>query len=104
MFLDLIKVEDALGSIETPGLSGTFQAIMEITIPFIMLIVMLTTAKKLAVSYSGKIGEGLIKMAKVAGGVALGAAGGMALGATGMLARQTIGRAGSAMARGSNLQ
>ena len=55
-------------------------SIMTVMVPFIILAVLLTQAKKIAVEYSGELGAALMKGAQMVGGLALGAAtGGAAL-------------------------
>jgi hypothetical protein len=75
-------------------------SLLTVTIPFIILAVLLTKAKSIAVKFSGEIGAMIQKAGAVVGGVALGAAtGGMA-----MAGRATIGRAGAAIANSATLK
>lgn len=80
---------------DTSTLAGLFQHVMSVTIPFILLFILLMKAKQMAIEYSGKIGEMMMKATKAIGGAALGA-GGLALGAASggaaVLARRTFGK------------
>lgn len=74
---DLIKINETSG----PGF------IVSVIAPFLLIIILLNTAKKLAVKFSGDIGSAVTKAAVIGGGVALGGAAltGAAIG------RQTLG-------------
>ncbi|HBP27517.1 TPA: hypothetical protein DD445_01860 [Candidatus Nomurabacteria bacterium] len=88
---------------DNPDMSSwqnAMQHVMSITIPFIILMMLLTKSKSLVVKYSGEMGKAVMTGAKMIGGVALGAAtGGMA-----MAGRATLGRAGAAMANSATLK
>lgn len=73
----------------------TFMKIMGILIPFIFIVLILNTAKKVANDMSGEIG----KAAKEWGGKAVGFVGGAALGATAFTGRRIIGGAAAAISR-----
>lgn len=73
---------------------------MSILIPFIIIAVLLTKSKKLAVEYSGEMGKAVMKGAQMVGGLALGAAtGGAALGLS-----STFGAKARATANDDNLK
>jgi len=82
----------------TTGSGDLMLKIMGTVIPFAIIFIMLTRAKKLAVEYSGELGAMVSKVGgtivKVGGGALLGAG---AMVAGGVLTR-TVGRAGSAVA------
>jgi hypothetical protein len=69
---------------------------VKMLVPFIIITILLTQSKKLAVDYSGKMGAAVIKAAKVVGGVVLGAvAGGAALIAAPLVGGAAAGMMGS---------
>lgn len=74
--------------------------LMGAAIPFALLFVLLMTAKKLAIEYSGKMGEAVINGGKMLGGLA----GGLALGASALALRGTVGQLGSRIANNSKLK
>src|SRR3989344_8002708 len=80
-----------------PSLSdftSTIRRLMTMIIPFIIIVMLLTKAKKLAVKLSGDMGAIINKVGAVAGGLALGAA----TGGTALAARTVIGGGGGYLA------
>ncbi len=84
---------------------GAMQKLMGTVIPFAIIAMLLSQAKKLAVKYSGEMGAMLMKGASMVGGLALGVAtggAGLALRATAsgaaLAGRASLGRMGSAIA------
>src|SRR3989344_2132197 len=71
-------------------MANLMQRIMSVTIPFVIIVMLLTKAKKLAVKLSGDMGAMINKIGAVAGGLALGAA----TGGTAVAARTVIGGGG----------
>ena len=82
LFLDIGK-NIAYGTTSTDPL----QKIMGVVIPFVILFMLLKMAKKIAVTFSGEMGEAITKAGAVLGGLALG---GAAIGAA-TVGRKTIG-------------
>jgi hypothetical protein len=76
----------------------TMIKIMGVIIPFAIIFLMLTRAKKLAVSFSGELGAMLSKIGGMATSFVGGGVVGFAAGALAKGGRATIGRAGSALA------
>jgi hypothetical protein len=75
-------------------ITNVMRRLMTMTVPFIILIVLLTMAKKIAVKFSGEMGAMIQKAGAMVGGLAVGAAtGGMA-----MAGRATVGRVGEKIA------
>ncbi len=72
-------------------LGGYLDSAMKTVIPFVIIFILLQMAKKLAVTYSGKMGEAVGKVGSMIGGVAVGGI----VGGTALLGRQTIGRVAS---------
>lgn len=74
---------DIISYADNPNLTGMeniMQHLMSVIIPFAIIFMLLTMAKKLAVEYSGKMGKAITSIGAMAGGLALGAAtGGAAL-------------------------
>lgn len=97
LFIDLGRQAVEL-SYGTASNTDMMVVIMNSIIPFALIFLMLTKAKKLAVDYSGELGAMISKVGgtivKVGGGALLGAG---AMVAGGVLTR-TVGRAGSAVA------
>ena len=86
-----------------PSLSdftSTIRRLMTMIIPFIIIVMLLTKAKKLAVKLSGDMGAIINKVGAVAGGLALGAA----TGGAGMLASSTIGKYAQNVANNDELR
>ncbi|MES2416351.1 MAG: hypothetical protein V4504_01490 [Patescibacteria group bacterium] len=77
--------EDAINT--SGDASGYLKSFMAVTIPFAIMFVLIQQAKKLAVEYSGTIGNAVSSAGATIGGFALG---GAALG-TAFVGRQTIG-------------
>jgi len=86
-----------------PSLSdftSIIRRLMTMIIPFIIIVMLLTKAKKLAVKLSGDMGAIINKVGAVAGGLALGAAtGGMAF-----AGKQTIGRVAANVSESEGLK
>lgn len=82
-FLDTAMIIDTTGAKDGPGF------LLAIIVPFAIIMVLLQTAKRLAVDFSGKIGSAITKAAVVAGGVAV-AGGGLAAGTAAALGRGLI--------------
>lgn len=78
----------------------TFTMIMEVFIPFIFVIIILNTAKKVATEMAGDFGAQL----KALGGKIAGFVGGVALGGTAMLGRKAIGGFAAAQLKGGNYE
>ena len=68
-------------------MANLMQRIMSVTIPFIIIVMLLTKAKELALKYSGEMGKTIAKAGAVVGGLALG---GGALGLA-TVGRSTVG-------------
>jgi len=86
-------------SITTGVTPDTFTTYMNIIIPFILIFVLLATAKEVAVSMSGKMGSMLNKAGAMVGGFAVGAAtGGAALLGTNLIGGGAKYLGGTAMA------
>ena len=98
LFINLGK-EAAIISISTNNNDAVLR-IMGAVIPFAIIFLLLTRAKKIAVDLSGELGKELSKI----GGVAVGGAAGIALGAAAMVGRGTIGRASSALKSSETLK
>lgn len=85
----------------TDGISltdaGHIDGLLKVIIPFAIVTVLLLRAKKLAVEYSGTIGESFSK----AGGFIAGAATGGIIGAYAGIGRSVIGKAGNSIAKSS---
>ena len=76
------KIISYTDSPDLDTMANLMQRIMSVTIPFVIIVMLLTKAKKLAVKLSGDMGAMINKIGAVAGGLALGAAtGGTALAA-----------------------
>jgi hypothetical protein len=84
----IILFLDFGGSLTYTSDGDTLQNIMGVIIPFAMLFILLTNAKKLAVTFSGDMGKAVQGLVGTVGGMALG---GAALG-TAALGRSLIGR------------
>src|SRR5690606_3575127 len=87
----------------------SWMSMMSVFVPFLIVMVLLQSAKKIAIDFSGKMGQMVagaadktLKLtAGIAGGVALGAATagvGLASGATAIAGRATAGRLGAKLA------
>lgn len=74
--------------------------IVEVSINLIAVAFILLKGKTIAIKMSGEIGQAVSKMSGAIAGVAVGAA----TGGTAFLARQTLGRAGAALANSKTLQ
>jgi hypothetical protein len=77
-----------------PNIGGYLDKAMKTIIPFVIIFILLQMAKKLAITYSGKMGEAVSKVGGAIGGAAVGGL----IGGTAVLGRATIGRAGNAIA------
>ena len=99
-FLYIIVLFLEVGVVDPSANYGvsSFQKIMNVIIPFVIIAVLLTKAKKLAVEYSGDMGKAVMTGAKMVGGLALGAA----TAGMGLALRSTAGR-GLAAAANSGL-
>ena len=75
-------------------------SLMTVVIPFIILAVLLMKAKKIAVDYSGAMGQAVMKGAQMVGGLALGAGTGVAA----LAMTSTIGARARATANDDNLR
>jgi hypothetical protein len=82
----------------------TMIKIMGVIIPFAIIFLMLTRAKKLAVSFSGELGAMLSKIGGMATSFVGGGVVGFAAGALAKGGRATIGRAGSALANSAGVK
>lgn len=91
MYLIIKFLETGLGLADASNSWGTnkMDLVLKVFVPFIFIMILLLKAKDITMKMSGKIGESATKAAKIAGGVALGAA----TGGAAMLGRQTLGRA-----------
>jgi hypothetical protein len=98
IYLTVMFLQIMFTTIAPPESQDTFMKIMGILIPFIFVVLILTTAKKVANDMSGDIG----KTVKEWGGKAAGFVGGAALGATAFAGRAVIGRAASAKLSSGN--
>ncbi len=92
-FLELDLVSSSQGTTGIPFVIATI-------IPFAFIMVLMMKAKKIAVDMSGEIGAAASKMGAAAGGLALGAA----TGGAAFAMRNTIGRAGNAIADSDRLK
>lgn len=96
-FGDVVKVVTGNDSASIAPVGGgslngaddaTFAKYMDVVIPFILIFILLATAKEIAVKMSGKMGSMINKAGAVVGGLAIGAAtGGAALVATNTLGK-----------------
>ena len=77
-----------------PTGDSVWAKLLNVTVPFAILFMLLKMAKDLAIKYSGEMGAALMKGAQMVGGLALGAA----TGGAALAGRATLGRAGAAMA------
>src|SRR3989344_4496911 len=84
------KIISYTDSPDLDTMANLMQRIMSVTIPFVIIVMLLTKAKKLAVKLSGDMGAMINKIGAVAGGLALGAA----TGGTALAARTVIGGGG----------
>src|SRR3989344_4736914 len=84
------KIISYTDSPDLDTMANLMQRIMSVTIPFVIIVMLLTKAKKLAVKLSGDMGAMINKIGAVAGGLALGAA----TGGTAVAARTVIGGGG----------
>lgn len=82
LFLDILKETIYKGSNNT-----TIQIVMAVIIPFMLLVVFLMKARKLAIEYSGEMGAAINKGGKMVAGLA----GGLALGGAAALGAKAIG-------------
>lgn len=89
IYLTVMFLQIMFTTITPPENQDTFMKIMGILIPFIFVVLILNTAKKVANDMSGDIG----KTVKEWGGKAVGLVGGAALGATAFAGRRIIGAA-----------
>jgi len=81
-------------STSTDGATGVIKLILGVVLPCVLICVLLLKAKNYAKKGSGAIGEMVMKGAKIAGGMALGAA----AGGTAMLGARVIGGGGGYLA------
>src|SRR3990167_4227636 len=84
------KIISYTDSPDLDTMANLMQRIMSVTFPFVIIVMLLTKAKKLAVKLSGDMGAMINKIGAVAGGLALGAA----TGGTALAARTVIGGGG----------
>lgn len=96
LFIKLGK--DAAISYGTNNSPDTMMKIMSVIIPFALIFLMLTKAKKLAQDFSGELGQMLSKVGGMATSFVGGGVVGFAAGALAKGGRATVGRAGSALA------
>lgn len=96
MFLQIALAQDTPANSSSPEIN----TLMGVLIPFIVIIVILKQAKKVAVDMSGEFGKGLTKAFGVIAGVAAVAA----TGGTAFVARATVGRAASGLLQRGNLE
>lgn len=96
LFLDVLGA----GTINFTSDNSTIQNLMKVVIPFAILGVLLMKAKKLAVEYSGEMGEMITKAGTAIGGLAIGAA----TGGAAMLGSGTIGKYASKVANNDELK
>lgn len=96
MFLQIALAQDTPANSSSPEIN----TLMGVLIPFIVIIVILKQAKKVAVDMSGEVGKGLTKAFGVIAGVAAVAA----TGGTAFVARATVGRAASGLLQRGNLE
>jgi hypothetical protein len=97
LFLTIMFLDIAFDTAFNLGEGSTMQKIMAVIVPFGAVMFLLTIAKKQAKSMSGDFGDMVGKGLKYAVTGALGAAG-LGLGVAAFAGRQTIGRAGIALA------
>ncbi|MFZ2205683.1 MAG: hypothetical protein WAV23_03775, partial [Minisyncoccia bacterium] len=79
---------------------GVLDNMMRVVVPFLIIFVLLQKAKKLAVEYSGDIGEAITKAGSAVTGLALG----VATGGAAMAMRNTIGKKALGVANDDNLK
>jgi hypothetical protein len=102
LFRDAFKTIFGDVKISTDAVSwseGHINGLLKVIIPFAIVTVLLLRAKKLAVEYSGTIGESFSK----AGSFIAGAATGGIIGAYATIGRGTIGRLGNTISKSSTL-
>jgi len=105
-FLYIIILFGDLKSIVKYGNTNTiievndFQTYMGVLIPFIIIFALLMKAKKLAVEYSGEMGQAITKAGAMVGGLALGAV----TGGAAMIGSSTIGKYASKVANNDELK
>ena len=99
LFGDLMSIVK-YGNTNTVIEVNDFQTYMGILIPFMIIFALLMKAKKLAVEYSGEMGEMVTKAGTAVAGLAIGAA----TGGTAMLASGTIGKYASKVANNDELK
>lgn len=75
-------------------------SVMTVMVPFIILVVLLQQAKKLAIKYSGEMGAAIMSAGKMVGGLALGAA----TGGAALLGSKTIGAKALSVANNDELR
>jgi hypothetical protein len=93
-FMDTNFFADAFGA------KTTTQSILGVIIPLLLIAMLLTKARKIAIDMSGEIGGGMSKLASFAGGAAVGlASGGLAF-----AGRNVIGRGALKMANDDDLK
>jgi hypothetical protein len=91
IYLTVMFLQIMFTTLVLPESQDTFMKIMGILIPFIFIVLILNTAKKVANDMSGEIG----KSVKEWGGKAVGFVGGAALGATAFAGRRMLGSTAS---------
>ncbi len=99
MYLILQFINTGLGVINSNGKTG-FALYMAVILPFALIMVLLTQAKKIAIEMSGDIGSAVSKAGSAISGAALGAA----TGGASMAMRATIGRTAGKVADSKELK
>ncbi len=79
---------------------GVLDKMMRVVVPFLIIFLLLQKAKKLAVEYSGDIGEAITKAGSAVTGLALG----VATGGAAMAMRNTVGKKALGVANDDNLK
>lgn len=98
MYLILVFLNTVFTGLD--GQTAGTNFILSVVVPFIFIIMLLLLAKKIAVKYSGQMGEVITKAGAMAGGASLG----LGLGAAAVAGRGTLGRIGSAVASSDRLK
>ena len=84
--------------VEYPDGADPMQKLMSVVIPFVILMMLLSKAKKLAEEYSGEMGKAVISSAKMLGGLAVGGAA-LGAGVTAFAGRNIMGRVAASASR-----
>lgn len=100
MYLIIAFLEKGLNIMDAREQASNTMYVLSIVFPFIVIMTLMTEAKKIAVKFSGTIGEGLSKVGGAIGGAALA----LGTGGAALAMRSSIGRYASKMSNDKDLQ